>query len=393
MSEHLVTFESAGRCTAVALPFDLEEVLAGWGSLRVAMTRTLPPGFERDEWAYLIQFLEAGALRDAFTSSFGAASDASAARPDLLARPRGTVALWLPNNVSLLGPLTTILLSLTGNRLLLKGGSRSEDLTGAFLAFALGELEPGALRTHLEENVAYEVFDRDDPRNAAYAAEAAVRIVFGGDEAAAAIEALPHPLDSRAFAFVDRRSEAWVSPGRADDELVDTLIKVFAIYGQAGCTSPRRVVLIDGEPGDALALRDRMLARWPDVIRARPAPHVASGCVMARQWAAALGWDAALATSNGAVLAAGEPDLESFEGPMGLALVAASLDRAVADLPANIQTIGHALDDAGSPRWLELLARLAAKRFVPLARMHHFGPVWDGSDYWRQTFEEVEVGT
>ena len=107
--------------------------------------------------------------------------------------------------------------------------------------------------------------------------------------------------------------------------------------------------------------------------------------------AAALGWDAVLAPAHAAVLATGAHDLEEFEAPMGLPVVAASLDEAVDTLPANIQTIGHAVSDPGEARWLSLLARLAAKRFVPLARMHHFGPVWDGTDFWHQCFEEVEV--
>ena len=54
----------------------------------------------------------------------------------LFARPRGAVGLWLPNNVSLLGPLMLIVVSLSGNPLCMKAGSRSEDLTGVFLEFA-----------------------------------------------------------------------------------------------------------------------------------------------------------------------------------------------------------------------------------------------------------------
>ena len=236
------------------------------------------------------------------------------------------------------------------------------------------------------------MFERGDPRNAEYAAAAQVRVVFGSDAAAEAIEALPHPLDSAGFAFVDRRSEAWVEPGRVDERLIETLVKVFAIYGQAGCTSPRRVVLLGASASEALALRDRVLAAWQGIIRGKPAQHIASSSTMARQWAAAVGWDAALAPGGAAVLAAGTSDLAPFEGPMALPIVGATLEEAVATLPVNIQTIGHALDDPGSERWLDLLAQTAVKRFVPLARMHHFGPLWDGADFWRQSFELVEVG-
>ena len=63
--------------------------------------------------------------------------------------------------------------------------------------------------------------------------------MFGGDEAAEAIDRLPHPPGSVGYYFVDKRSEAWLEAAALDDETLGTLIKVFTIYGRAGCTSPR----------------------------------------------------------------------------------------------------------------------------------------------------------
>ena len=60
-------------------------------------------------------------------------------------------------------------------------------------------------------------------------------------------------------------------------------------------------------------------------------------------------------------------------------------------LPANIQTIGHAVDKPADVAWLRLLAATRVKRFVPLARMHHFGPIWDGWEFWRGMFEVANV--
>jgi hypothetical protein len=31
------------------------------------------------------------------------------------------------------------------------------------------------------------------------------------------------------------------------------------------------------------------------------------------------------------------------------------------------------------------------KRFVPLAEMHRFGPIWDGQSFWRGTFDRMEI--
>jgi hypothetical protein len=70
-------------------------------------------------------------------------------------------------------------------------------------------------------------------------------------------------------------------------------------------------------------------------------------------------------------------------------VVFASIEEATASLPSNIQTIGHCVRQPHDPRWLERIARTPAKRFVPIEAMHHFGPVWDGGNYWRQFFEEV----
>ncbi len=393
MSEKLALFDDGARCVAVALPFCLDSWLDEWSGLRSDMIRSRPDGFTRDEWAYLITFLDPAWLRRVFESHFGKPSPETDAEVAALMRPRGQVAVWLPNNVSLLGPLTLILASLAGNPIWMKAGSHSDDLTAAFLEFCRRALPKGPLANYLRDQVRLESFARDDPRVGEMAATSAVRIIFGTDEASAAIDALPHPAGSMAFAFSDRRSEAWIEPLCINDQVLETLAKVFAIYGQAGCTSPRRVVVIDGTAESARQLRDRLLALWRRAIPQDPPMNLASANIMTRQWAAISGWSAALTDRHGAVLAVGDASLPELEGTAALSIVASSLDEAVAQLPENIQTIGHAVADPRAERWLRLLASTGIKRFVPLARMHHFGPVWDGFQFWRMLFEEVEVAS
>lgn len=63
MSERLTYFDDGSRQIAVALPFDLDAWIGEWSGLRSTMIRNCPDAFARDEWAYLITFLDPKALR------------------------------------------------------------------------------------------------------------------------------------------------------------------------------------------------------------------------------------------------------------------------------------------------------------------------------------------
>lgn len=392
MSSSMHVFRSSGGCSAVFLPFALTEVVEDWSGLRRVMAKQVPDAFTRDEWAYLITFLDSANLQRPFEQSFGQLLETGSDEVVRVIRRRGDIGIWLPGNVSLLGPLTLILLSLTGNRIRMKGASGAEDLTGVFLEFARAHLPDGALLEYLRNDVHYDVFDRGDVRNQEMAAAADVRIAFGSNDAVKSILGLDHPLGSTGIAFADRQSEAWIEKDAVSDALLSDLIKVFAIYGQAGCTSPRRAVILGATDAEATAVRDRVQAMWPDVIRGAPAPHIASENVMWRQCAAARGWDATLAPRNAAVLATGTTDLEEVHGPMVLSFVPAEFGEAVEALPEQIQTIGYGIANAQlGAAWLELLAESTIERLVPIGQMHHFGAVWDGQAFWRQAFDEVEV--
>ncbi len=388
-SAQLQYFRTPQGATVAALDFDLAERLQHWAELRLSMVRQVPAPFTRDEWAYLTLFLDRPNLEHPFRQSFGEMLHDADGLPAMLVRPRGMIAIWLPNTVSLLGPLTLILASLTGAPLWIKTGSRADDLTAAFVNYAVEHLPKGNLAEYLREHVQIEQFDRNSPRNAEMAAAAKVRVVFGSDSAVAAVHALPHPADSVAISFGDHVSEAWVELAALSDEHLMTLIKVFAIYGRAGCTSPRRVVVLDGTPADAGALRQRLVNLWSKVVRQEVPMHVASGNILHRQLALAQGWQASTAPRQAAVLVSGPSGLPEPTGLMTLAIMAANLDQTVATLPVNIQTVGHCIRHPDDPMWWRGLVATPVKRFVPLAAMHHFGPVWDGANFWRQLFEEV----
>lgn len=387
------TFVSGGRRTSVLLPFDLDRAIADWSSLRSRMARRKPDGFTRAEWAYLIQFLQPGELKGVFLSTFGVRESPSEQRSGgaLVARPGGLVSVWLPSNVSLLGPLTAVLLTLTGNSVRLKAGSRGGDLTGLFLDYCRENLTKGALRDHVQEQIVAETFTRNDPRNAEWAAASHARLVFGSDAAVAAVHALPHPLDSLGFSFGHRQSEAWLDPGACDDDALESLLRVFDVYGQAACTSPSRVVLLDAPRAFVLDVRDRLLQMWKRLFPSPPEMALASAGILDHQWALALGWDSRLADLHAAAFAVGDESLELPGGMRILCLLGMPPARALATLPSRIQTVGHAVGLRHAQDLARLLAAHGVKRFVPIADMHKFGPVWDGQPFWRDTFTLMEA--
>ena len=368
----------------VSLDYDLDRCMDGWHALRGTMARLKAEEFTRDEWAYLLAFVDRENLIFPFQQSFKA-SDGGIKTS--MFRPRGAISIWLPNNVSLLGPLVLIMCCLTGAKIRVKVGSRSNDLCQAFINYAQSHLPSGELRNYLSDKVSIERFNRDDGRNLTMASEANVRIVFGSDAAAQAIEKLPHPVNSIGINFVDHRSEAWVQMAALTDERIIALIKVFAIYGQAGCTSPRRIVVIDGTKADCNALRRKMFELWPS----QDLPmHIVSQNILNRQLAAAEGWDVQTSPRNAAVMGVGAVNDRELTGLMSLAIVPATAEVAASSLPSNIQTVGHCLLDAKNPDWISIIADSAIKRWVPIGQMHHFGHVWDGMNFWRQLFEEIE---
>lgn len=389
--DHLHYFETAKRSTVVALAFDLHDWINQWQELRERMIRRMPTSFTRDEWAYLIRFLAPESLLRPWIESFGKQVLTPVNPVNALLRPRGPIAVWLPNNVSLLGPLTLILASMSSSSLRIKAGSRADDLTSSFVAYVRESLQGGSVADYFGGELRVEQFGREDVRNREMALECKMRIVFGSDGAVRAIGSLPRPVDSVGIAFPNHSSEVWVEVGAMDDSHLQNLIRVFAIYGRAGCTSPQRVVILGGSETDARNLQEALLRLWPLTMREPPPMHTASGNILSCQWAAAGGWNAATAARNGAVFAVGNMDAPSFEGLMALPIVSGSVERALRTVPENIQTIGHCLNDPADPKWLGVLASSSVKRFVPISEMHHFGPVWDGNNFWRQLFEEVEV--
>ncbi len=64
-------FRTAATTSWVVLPFELAEFLRGWQKVVGSMIRSKPDGFSRDEWAYVIAFLDQASLMLPFHQNFG----------------------------------------------------------------------------------------------------------------------------------------------------------------------------------------------------------------------------------------------------------------------------------------------------------------------------------
>jgi hypothetical protein len=386
---------SMGQGSTLLLPFALSTVIDAWEVIMKAMLQKLPDDFSRSEWAYLASFLQPTRLKSVFTRAFGHFDSQSSHQehhlPGVVYKPRGHVSIWLPANVSLLGPLSIILVSISGNSLQLKGSPRGENLTESFLAFVKKHAPLGALRNYLHDQVKFEVFERDDARNRDMSSRSDVRIVFGSDTASAEISQLLHKPSALTFGFTARQSETWMAAGSYNDADIEMLVKVFSVYGQAGCTSPKRVVLINGQSDEIALLSLRIINSWNSLNGPRPEPHLASSSIFASQMGAVKGWQSMIADDNRGCLLTGGPDLPLVDATPALHLVCASIDKAGETTPPNIQTIGYVCPPAKLAEWGPTLFKLPVKRLVPLSEMHHFGPIWDGFEFWRDLFEAVEV--
>jgi hypothetical protein len=278
---------------------------------------------------------------------------------------------------------------MSGAEVRVKTGSRSVNLVEPFLRFIREKGEKSLLA--LLERIQIVQGDRESLAVKNLAKDSMLRVVFGSDEAASSIRTLSGPPTMQTIAFSHHRSEAWIDWECVTEDLVDNLIRVFAIYGQAGCTAPSRVILLDATADQAMSLSDRVCARWPEILRVVPDPQVSADSIMAEQVARARGWQAKRILQGRGVVGVGTHSLVPPAGALTLSIIPATLDTAISHLPVDIQTIGYAASSKMLAACLHELSARGVKRVVPLARMHDFEHVWDGFAFFSQAFELMTV--
>src|SRR5262249_39416443 len=154
-------------------------------------------------------FVDPAVLSALLTGELGTRDSDEVAPPSTLLRPRTPVAVWLPSNVNLLRPLFLALLATVGAEAHFKVGSRGADLGASFIAWAAPRADR-RLGAWLRERAHVHQFARTDPQNAVLARDAALRVVFGSDQAVQAVSALPHAPSSVLLGFGDHVSQAWI---------------------------------------------------------------------------------------------------------------------------------------------------------------------------------------
>ena len=131
------------------------EILSFWQRVRFRLIKSSPDFLTRIETAYLATFLASENLSALTTRNY----------PEkVLLAPRNLLAVWLPGNVSVLGPLTFALLTLANCPAWLKTASGSEALTLQFFNFAKTEANDKELNW-LNSFFRVEAFDRSSPKS------------------------------------------------------------------------------------------------------------------------------------------------------------------------------------------------------------------------------------
>ena len=382
-------FNDEGKTASLESEKDIPGIMEDWDKIRKIMLKKPPPEFTRDELAYLVNFISKRELMEIYISTFGDLTQTSRNGHRII-KPIGNVSLWSPNNVSLLAPLTMVLVSISGNKLRIKLGSKGADLCTPLIDWIKENSKPGPLVEWMERELSVKSFGRESELNRKWSEWANVRIVFGSDMGCKAISDLPCSEETRTFLFSNKVSQIWCTKNDMDSSQIETLIKVFSIYGTAGCTSPRIVKIIDGSLEDCDTLARRISIHWDSVIHEETEMHSASQNLLSHQIAKSQGWESWMLGKNSAVIAVGGPELNPPEGNRILPITYSSLDYSFSDLPPEIQTIGYSLPNDLLDKIEKNMVNYNIKRIVPMGEMHHFGPIWDGMHFWRGMFIEVE---
>ncbi|CAM3306272.1 acyl-CoA reductase [Stackebrandtia soli] len=304
--------------------------------------------------------------------------------------PRGLVFHIPPANVDTLFVYSWALSALAGNSNVVRVSPRADAAATTLLRIltdSLANADPVIAAT--QRMVGY---DRDATATAAFSAACALRVIWGGDRAIAAIREAPLPPRSRDVTFADRSSYAafsvdgWhAADGPTRDATALGLRNDAYWFDQAACASPRAIAWIGGVADDADACHRDLMAR---VAAQAPTPRPELAVrLRAETYRLAADGDAdALRYADGDRLASARltstaPPPRRWLGPGVFPYAHLASGAALASLlTRHDQTVTHFGFGDEFPAFAEALAIAGVDRIVPVGTALDFGAIWDGYD-------------
>lgn len=307
----------------------------------------------------------------------------SGPRSELRILPRGAVCHWIAGNVPLLGVFSWALSAIFGNVNLIRVSSRNEDVLSPVVARVAALSEAGREMAERTRVVAFE--RENDAAHAVMSRFADLRVAWGGEEAVAAVRALPARWECDDLVFGPRRSYAVIDPAVADHRTLVRLANDIVYFDQLACSSPQ-VVFVRGRRDDAGVLR----------VVEQLGSALAAGVRQFRRHA--LDWSETYLIEldrQRAVLEGGEVrrddatqwTLALLEQPVAQLSCAnrfvqlvpfTDLESVAAALPANAQTVVMAMPESDARLAAEHLARRGVCRFPRPGMGNGFEIPWDG---------------
>lgn len=326
---------------------------------------------------------------------------------DVVIAPVGLVFHVPPANVDTMFVYSWLVAVLAGNVNLVRLSSRSSPIVD-HLCGLLDELLARPEFADARRRVAMIQYGHDDDVTRAISARVDLRVLWGGDDAIAAIRRAPLPPHGRDLTFADRFSlMALAAPAVAAlDEpglvnLAEQIANDVFWFDQAACASPRLCLWI-GSAAEVATVRDRL---WGAVVAAAAArghrPEVATR--MAREvfvHQAVLDGPVVGRTDYGAALTIVRVDrldgLARAHPGGGLLFEAvapslASLERFVGRRDQTLTHFGfrhHELHDLA-----QRLAGRGLDRMVPVGQALAMHRIWDGYDLLAQLTRAIHVAS
>jgi hypothetical protein len=331
-----------------------------------------------------------------------------AARPDIVAMPRGLVFHIPPGNVDTIFIYSWLLAALTGNRNMIRMSSRRSPQSDILLRLWRDSLSQAA--PEIAQSTVVLSYGHSDEVTRALSLACDVRVIWGGDHTVTAIRTAPLSPHARELTFTDRASLAVIHAGRYSEldeagrsKLADLFFNDAYWFDQMACSSPRLVVWV----GSADTVAQAAAVFW-DALRAwtqmkgfeSPAAVHMRKLVFSCQAIIDLPVANYRRDPEATVLQldalASQPHEHSGGGLFFTARID-SLKELVPVLRRHHQTLTHFGFDG--PELRDLAARFggrAVDRIVPVGQALQFNRFWDGYDllheFCRFTYCESQTG-